>query len=34
MDSARLRALGWAPAVTLQDGLRRTYDDFLARGAR
>ena len=34
MDSARLRALGWAPAVTLQDGLRHTYADFLARGAR
>ena len=33
MDSARLRALGWAPAVTLRDGLRRTYEDFLARGA-
>ena len=26
LDSTRLRALGWAPARTLEEGLRETYD--------
>ena len=30
MDSSRLRALGWAPRVTLQDGLRETYRWYLS----
>ena len=35
MDSSRLFALGWRPQVTLEAGIRLSYDDFLARfGAR
>ena len=30
LDSSRMRALGWAPAITLDEGLGRTYADFLA----
>lgn len=30
MDSARLTALGWSPAIALEDGLASTYADFLA----
>jgi GDP-L-fucose synthase len=36
MDSSRLRALGWAPKVSLREGIARAYQDFLAgdyRGA-
>jgi len=33
MDSSRIQALGWAPTVTMKDGLANTYQDFLARGA-
>lgn len=29
MDSARLNALGWAPEVSLEDGLKLAYQDFL-----
>ena len=32
LDSSRLRALGWRPAVGLDEGLRLTVDDFLAHG--
>jgi GDP-L-fucose synthase len=28
LDSSRLRALGWKPAITLRNGLARTYDWF------
>ena len=31
MDSARLNALGWKPRIALEAGLRRAYQDFLAR---
>lgn len=31
IDSARLRAMGWTPAISLEDGLKMTYDWFLAR---
>ncbi len=34
MDGSRLQALGWAPSVTLEDGLAATYHDFLAHGGR
>jgi GDP-L-fucose synthase len=31
MDVSRLRALGWAPTVDLREGIRRAYEDFMAR---
>ena len=31
LDSSRMRALGWAPARQLDEGIRLTYADFLAR---
>jgi len=30
LDTSRLTALGWTPRVSLQDGLRIAYQDFLA----
>lgn len=33
LDSSRLDRLGWEARVTLEDGLRRTYDWFLANHA-
>ncbi len=33
MDVTRIRSLGWAPQVGLEDGIRRTYDWFLANKA-
>lgn len=33
MDSSRLNALGWRPTTSLEDGLKVSYKDFLARGA-
>lgn len=30
MDSARLRAMGWAPRIDLEAGLRNAYEAFLA----
>lgn len=29
MDTSRIRALGWAPTLTLKEGLARTYQEFL-----
>ncbi len=34
MDSTRLRALGWAPAIPLRDGIESTYAWFLAHRAQ
>ena len=34
MDSARLAALGWRAQIGLEDGLRRTYADFLTQDMR
>jgi GDP-L-fucose synthase len=34
MDSARLNALGWAPKVGLREGIRRSYEAFLAGEGR
>jgi GDP-L-fucose synthase len=31
VDSARFRATGWAPTISLRDGLRSTYEWFLAQ---
>jgi len=33
MDSSRLRALGWAPCIALEEGITAVYADFLRRGA-
>ena len=33
MDSNRIHALGWQPTMTLEDGLKVAYHDFLAHGA-
>ena len=33
LDSTRLRSLGWAPAISLRDGIARTYRHFLAARA-
>ena len=32
MDSSRLRALGWSPAIPLEDGIRRTYAELVESG--
>ena len=34
MDSSRILALGWKPAIDLESGLRRAYSDFLTANAR
>ena len=34
MDSSRLAALGWTAKIGLEEGLRRTYADFLAHEVR
>jgi GDP-L-fucose synthase len=31
MDSGKLNAMGWAPRVGLEEGIARSYKDFLAR---
>ena len=33
MDVTRIKSLGWAPEVGLEDGIRRTYDWYLANRA-
>jgi nucleoside-diphosphate-sugar epimerase len=30
MDSGRLRTMGWQPKISLRDGVRDTYDWYLA----
>jgi GDP-L-fucose synthase len=34
LDVTKLRALGWKPAIPLQDGITRTYEWFLANFAQ
>jgi len=34
MDSSRLNALGWQPNISLEDGLRRAYADFLEHSSQ
>jgi GDP-L-fucose synthase len=31
LDTTRMKALGWSPRTTLDAGIRRAYEDFLAR---
>jgi UDP-glucose 4-epimerase len=31
LDAGRLRSLGWSPAVTLHEGLRRTYEHIMGQ---
>lgn len=31
LDTSRMQALGWQPSITLRDGLRSTFDWFLAQ---
>jgi GDP-L-fucose synthase len=31
LDSSKLRSMGWQPAVSLQEGLKTTYEDYLRR---
>jgi GDP-L-fucose synthase len=33
IDSAKLRNLGWKAQISLEQGLRLAYEDFLARSA-
>src|SRR5690606_24270939 len=32
LDSTRLRAMGWAPSIALQDGLQQTWGWYLENG--
>jgi GDP-L-fucose synthase len=34
LDVSRLKALGWAPKILLQDGLSTAYADFLSGAGR
>ena len=34
LDVSKLSALGWHPKISLRDGLKMAYADFLARGVR
>jgi GDP-L-fucose synthase len=34
LDSSRLTALGWKPKVSLQEGIRRAYADFVEHHGR
>jgi GDP-L-fucose synthase len=33
LDITRMKALGWSPRVSIESGLQRAYQDFLARFA-
>ena len=34
VDASRMKSLGWAPRVRLEEGLKRVYEDFLRRYAK
>jgi GDP-L-fucose synthase len=31
IDSSRMRALGWRPAISLRAGIAQSYEDYLKR---
>jgi GDP-L-fucose synthase len=33
LDTSRLTAMGWRPSIPLRDGIRQTYQWFLASAA-
>eukprot|EP00742_Colponemidia_sp_Colp-10_P000046 GILJ01000052.1.p1 GENE.GILJ01000052.1~~GILJ01000052.1.p1 ORF type:complete len:314 (-),score=40.01 GILJ01000052.1:137-1000(-) len=34
IDNSRLKSLGWSPRYNMEEGMRRSYEDYIARGGR